>query len=210
MYKAKHQTKNISRKSATAKIVALTIAICLLTVGVVGGTVAWLITQTDSVTNTFTYGDINITIKETDTNDGDGDETTNTYKMIPGSDIDKDPVITVLKDSEPCYLFAKVEKSTDPKFDDFMTYALADGWTQLKDANNGDVEGVFYREVPATAADTEFHVLAEDKVTVKEDVTKKMLNDLTAAGKLPTLTVTGYAVQQENIDSAYAAWIEIA
>ncbi|MBQ3084492.1 MAG: hypothetical protein IJC46_03455 [Clostridia bacterium] len=209
MYKAKHQNNNAVTKAGT-KVGALLIAVVLLLGGAVGGTVAWLITQTDAVTNTFTYGDIDITLVETDTQlDNDGDANTNTYKMMPGSDITKDPIITVLEGSEACYLFVKVEESADPKFDDFMTYTIATGWTQLKDDNGADVAGVFYREVDAVTADTAFHVLTDDKVTVLESVTKNMLNALDPA-KLPTLTFTGYAVQQENIDTAYAAWTEIA
>ena len=67
-------------------------------------------------------------------------ETEEEYKMVPGYTIHKDPKTTVVKGSEECYLFVKVEKSAN--FDSYMTYEMADGWTALE-----GVEGVYYREV---------------------------------------------------------------
>ena len=95
------------------------LAAVLLVVGVaIGGTLAWLTAKSDTVTNTFTTSDINITLTES---------TGQEYKMVPGMDIAKNPKVTVATESEDCYLFVKLEKSTDPKFDDYMTYVVADG-----------------------------------------------------------------------------------
>lgn len=140
------------------KALALVLALTLLVAGVVGGTLAWLTDQTAEVKNTFTVGDINIGLTET----------TADYKMVPGNTIAKDPTVTVKANSEACWLFVKVTESTDLK--DFITYAIAEGWTALP-----GVDGVYYREVPASAADQTFSVLAGDAVTVKSDVTRTML-----------------------------------
>lgn len=172
------------------KTFVMALALVLVFAVAVGGVVAWLTDKTDPVTNTFTVGDINITLKET---------TGENYKMVPSNTITKDPKVTVEKDSEACWLFVKVEKSEN--FDTFMTYAMADGWTQLP-----NVPGVFYREVAATTADTSFSVLAGDKVTVKDTVTKDMLAD--AKTDQPTLTFTAYAVQKDNIKDVATAWAE--
>lgn len=201
-----------------AKTVALILVIVLAVGSLVGGTVAWLITKTDPVVNTFTYGDINITLEETDV-DSDGNTLKNEYQMVPGNDISKDPVVTVLKGSEACWLFVKLEKNggatvngTAYDFDDFLTYEMADGWTQLVDANGDPVEGVFYKEVdaiPETGADAEYHVLKDDKVQVKGEVTKEMLNaldEVQGSETYPTLTVTAFAVQKANIDTVQEAW----
>ena len=201
-----------------AKTVALILVIVLAVGSLVGGTVAWLITKTDPVVNTFTYGDINITLDETDV-DNDGNALENTYEMVPGSEIVKDPVVTVLKGSEACWLFVKLEKNggatvdgTTYDFDDYLTYEMASGWTQLVDANGDPVEGVFYREVdaiPESGADAEFNVLKDDKVQVKGEVTKEMMNALDAvqgSETYPTLTVTAYGVQKANIDTVQEAW----
>ncbi len=197
---AKHavQTKKLSKKG----LIAILAAAVMLT-GMIGGTIAWLIAQTESVVNTFTYGDINIKLEETDTNDGDNNANTNEYKMMSGQDITKDPVLTVIKGSEDCYLFVKLDKSTDAKFDDFMTFEVADGWTALD-----NVAGVYYREVAAADvadADKAFGVIKDNTVSVEETVTKGMLNALSDT-TFPKLTVTGYAVQKSGMSSAADAW----
>lgn len=178
------------------KSLALLLAIAIVVVGVVAGTVAWLTDQTPSVTNTFTTSDINIELKETKNN----------FQMIPGWNIEKDPKVTVKADSEACYLFVKLEKSTN--FDTFMTYEMADGWTALPEA-----PGVFYREVAAATADTTFEVLKDNQVTVKGTVTKEQMNALTA-DTYPTLTVTAYASQlNKNNTQEFTvaeAWANIA
>jgi len=180
------------------KVVAVLLAAVLMAGGAIGGTVAWLVAQTPAVVNTFTYGDINITLEETDTNDGDNDPNTNQYKMLPGSKIAKDPKVTVLADSEACYLFVKLEKSAG--FDDFMTYNMADGWIALEGTTD-----VFYRTVEADTDSTgvTYDVLQANEILVKDTVTKEMLNQLTT---YPTLTITAYAVQKDNVDNAAAAW----
>ena len=178
------------------KSLALLLAIAIVVVGAVAGTVAWLTDQTPSVTNTFTTSDINIELKETKNN----------FQMIPGWNIEKDPKVTVKAGSEACYLFVKLEKSAD--FDTFMTYEMAEGWTALPEA-----PGVFYREVAAATADTTFEVLKGNQVTVKDTVTKAQMNALTA-DTYPTLTVTAYASQQFKNNTqeftAAEAWDHIA
>lgn len=173
------------------KTLALVLALTLLVAGVVGGTLAWLTDQTAEVKNTFTMGDINIGLTETTTD----------YKMVPGNTIAKDPTVTVKANSEACWLFVKVTESTDLK--DFITYAIAEGWTALS-----GVDGVYYREVPASAADQTFSVLAGDAVTVKSDVTRTMLE--TAKTDAPTLTFKAYAIQRDHFATADAAWAEVS
>ena len=167
------------------KSLALVLALAMIVVCVVGGTLAWLTAKTSDVKNTFTTSDVDITLTESTTN----------YQMIPGYTIDKDPKVTVKAGSEKCYLFVKVVESDN--FDSFMTYDMATGWTQLKDASNNDVTGVFYREVGTAAANQEFGVLKDNQVTVRGDVTKTMLNGLNEATQ-PTLTFTAYACQFNN------------
>lgn len=164
----------------------------------VGGTVAWLVDQTEPIKNTFTYGDINITLSETDTGDNDGDLNTNEYIMVPGDDVSKDPVVTVQAGSESNWLFVQLSKSAN--FDDFMTYDIADGWILL----DGE-ENVYYQEVTKLSEEQQFGVIKDNIVTVKEDVTKQMLNSLTEE-TFPTLTITAFAVQRANIESASDAW----
>lgn len=175
-------------KKKVLSIVAVVLVLCCA----IGGTLAWLTDKTDPVVNTFTVGDINIELTES--------ENLN-LKMVPGNTITKDPKVTVQANSEACWLFVKVEKSAN--FDSFMTYDMADGWTELP-----SVTGVYYREVAATTAATDFSVLKGDSVSVKDTVTKADLNALTQ-NTFPTLTFTAYAVQKDNVADAATAWSKL-
>lgn len=176
-------------KKKVLSIVAVVLVLCCA----IGGTLAWLTDKTASVKNTFTVGDINIELTETTTN----------YKMVPGNTISKDPKVTVKANSEACWLFVKVEKSAN--FDSFMSYVMADGWTQ---GDGKDIpDNVFYREVPATTADTSFDVLKNNQVQVLGTVTKTQMENIKSGTiAAPTLTFTAYAVQKDNVNSAADAW----
>lgn len=192
MANGKYAAKHAGR--VNMKPLALILALVMVFGGVIGGTVAWLIATPDSVVNTFTYGDINITLIETDTGlDGDSNSNTNEYEMMPGETISKDPTITVEAGSENNWLFVNLEKSEN--FDQFMTYVIAEGWTQLYDGEGNEVKGVYYRYQAETEVDVDISVLKNNEVEVKESVTKEMLNALDANNAYPTLTVTAYAVQ---------------
>ena len=168
------------------------LAIVLVVALSVAGTYAYLTDKTDAVENTFTVGNVDIKLAET---------TGDSYKMVPGTTIKKDPMVTVEADSEACWLFVKVEKSAN--FDSFLTCNMAEGWTALP-----NVDGVFYRTVEASGTDQVFPVLANDTVSVKSDVTKAMMDGLTDATR-PTLTFTAYACQTAGIDTAAKAWAEV-
>ena len=172
------------RRSVSSRAFIALLALVLVIGCVAGGTVAWLVATTDTVTNTFTYGNINIALAET---------TGTNYKVIPGTGIEKDPKVTVKAGSEACYLFVKVEKVG---MFTGMSYEIADGWTALEGEN-----GVYYRQVGSVTADTSFEVIKGNKITVSSDLTKE--NIPTAN---PTLKITAYAVQQENIADAATAW----
>lgn len=159
------------------KIIA-TVGACALCLGLgVAGTLAWLTDKTESVTNTFTTSNVDITLTET---------TGPNYQMIPGFTITKDPKVTVNEGSEDCWLFVKVEKSSN--FDTFMTYTIADGWTAL----DGE-QGVYYRSVMKNAPKKSFSVLKDNTVSVN-NVKSADMNGLNDNNK-PTLTFTAYATQ---------------
>ncbi|MBR5560620.1 MAG: SipW-dependent-type signal peptide-containing protein [Clostridia bacterium] len=189
------------------KILAFVLCLVLVAGLSIAGTIAWLQDTSDTLTNTFTVGNINIELAETDTKlDADDSALTNSYKMVPGNEIAKDPEVTVKAGSEASYVFVKLVKSTDPAFDSYLEYEIAEGWKELTEGS-----GVYYREQAALTADgaddAKYAVLKDNKVTVKETVTKEMMDSLT--DKLPTLTITAYAIQKDNIASASAAWTEL-
>ena len=187
--------KTRNNNGISVRLLVMILALTLIVGGIVGGSVAWLTAQTAPVVNTFTVGDINITLAET----------TNAFKMVPGNPIAKDPKVTVEAGSEACWLFVKVEESSN--LDNFVTYTIADGWTKLSENGN---TAVYYREVaaiPSTGNDSSFYVLKDNKVTVNDNVTKEMMNALETTGATqPTLTFTAYAVQKDNIGTAAEAW----
>ena len=167
------------------------LALVLVIGCVAGGTLAWLNAKTEEVKNTFSTSDIGVTLGET----------TNTYKMVPGWTIAKDPKATVTSGSEDCYLFVKVEKSNN--FDTYMDMAIDSQWTALEDQT-----GVYYIKIDEDSEkNVAYNVLGEGKVTyenveyawadnqvlVKPTVTEAMMK--TAKTSQPTLTFTAYAVQ---------------
>ena len=185
-------------RELSGKLVVAMLAVTLLIGCAIGGTVAWLTATTDSVVNTFTYGDINITLTENKPADRHA-------KIIPGVEIEKDPKVTVKKDSEACWLFVKVEEAG--KFvDGKVTYSIAEGWTQ---GDGTDIPAnVYYRGVSAVTADTDFAVLKDNKVTVSNTLTKEDIAKLTS--KEATLTFTAYAVQKDGINTVADAWAKVS
>lgn len=201
------------RRRNTLKPMLIAMAVVLLLGCVTGGTLAWLTSTTEAVTNTFTVGDINITL----------DETTSDYKMIPGYTIAKDPKVTVKAGSEACYLFVKIDESET--LDSYIAYAVDAGWTKMDQVPG--VDNVWYREINSkTTADTDYPILAAGSITVsdvtyswaanqvlvKPTVTKGMMDDLNKTGAVqPTLTFKAAAVQYNKtngnaftVDEAYA------
>lgn len=75
------------------KIVAIVLAMVLVAVAAVGATMAYL-TDTKTVTNTFTMGDVKITLDETNVKDPEGARvTSNAYDVYPGAVVTKDPIV---------------------------------------------------------------------------------------------------------------------
>lgn len=172
------------------KILILTLSLTLLSLAAVGGTLTWLSEKTDPITHTFVAGDINLELKE---------NTGTSYKMVPGTTIEKDPRVIVEAGSEACYVFVKLEESAN--FDDFMTYVVADGWQALN-----SYPGIYWRDVDANENEEQtFFVLKDNTIMTKSEVTKDELNALTEQTQ-PKLTITAYAVQQAALEDAVQAW----
>jgi len=190
------------------QIVVLVLAAVLVFGCAVGGTLAWLLDSTETVTNTFTYGDVDIDLAETCDDE---------FELIPGTVYTKDPTVTVKAASEACYVFVEIVENDavvagtggaayeTKEFTDYVTYAVDAGWTALP-----GVPGVYYKEVADTDEDQEFGILASNQVTISTSVTKADIdayNRLDASiRELPTLSFTAYAVQKANVADAATAW----
>lgn len=213
-----------AKKSSAKKIlVVLLAAVLLIGVGV-GGTLAWLMDDTEAITNTFSTSNIGVTLVETK----------NDFQMIPGWTIDKDPKATVTAGSVEAYLFVKVVKNggtTEYPFDSFIAYAIDENWTAL-DATN--YPGVYYMVVDDTTnkIGQAYSILGDgkyiyndveytwdnDEVLTKPEVTKEMMraistSTVTKPVELPTLTFTAYASQlyKNNTErfTAAEAWANL-
>ena len=188
------------------KTLTIILAFVLVIAMSVAGTVAYLTSQ-DTVTNTFTVGKVAITLDEAPV-DADGQATsgarvtTNSYKLIPGHEYDKDPIVHFQANSEASWLFVKVEnniagaESTAASYKSIATQITDNGWTVLD-----GVAGVYYKRVNASGANAvDYPVFAG--FTVKDDITATGLADY--ANK--TIVVTAYAIQADGFVTAGEAW----
>lgn len=177
-------TEKIVKKASTIILTAV------LLFAVVGGTFALLISHTNQASNTFTVGNIDITLNESD--DLDFHMKANTY-------LRKDPVITVLANSIDSYLFVEIEEKNN--LDTFIEYELSEGWTALGES----YPGIYYRETESSTEDEKYHILKNDEIKVK-NVSDAQLNELTDT-TLPKLVFAAYAVQKAEVDNAEDAWL---
>lgn len=215
-----------AKKNNTLKKLISVLSIVLALLVGVAGTLAYLQVQTNDVVNTFAPSNIGLTLVETATESGS--TTANTYKMIPGVDIAKDPKVTVTADIDS-YVFVEVTETQN--FDTYMTYTIASGWKLFNTtsgaateiAADADLDGtyVLFREVSATKDEDgndnnhveAFYVLAGNQVMVPDTVDKDDMNALyntdgtVKADSQPKLTFTAYAIQKAGFENNLAdAW----
>lgn len=200
----KHRA-NRRRMSNKKFIAILSVFVMLALTMVVGcavdGTVAWLVSESESSVSTFTLGDINIELAE--------ESGSQPLKIIPGVEITRTLRVKVMPNSEACWLFVKVEETNWPDFMEAngtvrkVSYSVVgegDGWIALE----GN-PGVYYREVPADNAKYGVGYLVTGVVAVSKELTKADINSI-ASGTQPQLSFTAYAVQRDGIDDAATAW----
>ena len=88
------------KKNSGKKLIILLAALILILGISIGGTIAWLATSTGPLANTFTTGNVDITLTEPNyVGDANG-----VAKLMPGGTVTKDPTVTILAGSEPCYV----------------------------------------------------------------------------------------------------------
>ena len=75
------------------RFVAILLCVTLVALAAIDATFAYL-TDTKTVDNTFTMGNVKITLDETNVNDPTGDRvTSNEYNVYPGAVVTKDPIV---------------------------------------------------------------------------------------------------------------------
>lgn len=187
-------------KKKLTMIAALALAVCIG----IGGTLAYLTATTSKITNTFSVGGIEISLKETKKPDGtvvENGVTDWSAMLVPSKEYAKNPVVSVTKNDVECYLFVKFDETNSP--DTYLTYTsnltTQNGWTALNGYN-----GVWYRTVGANDAVKSWSLLDGDKVTVKANV-GSTANPVPAESALPELSYTAYAIQTEGFNGDAAA-----
>ena len=204
------------------KVFVTVLCAVLLVAASVLGTMAYLTSQ-DTVTNTFTVGNVQIKLDEAKANpDGslvaNADRVkANSYKLLPGHTYNKDPMVTVLKGSESSYVKMTVTFTKAAELDAIFAPNGADmtsifngydsnTWIykgNVKDtaANTRTYEFWYEETVAAPTADVELDALF-DSITVPGTITNKQL----ATIQNMTITVNGYAIQADGFTGAADAW----
>ena len=196
-----------------SKALLLILCAMLLLIASALGTVAYLTVQ-DTVTNTFSVGQVNITL----INEGSAGKRSvrarstgapvdeNDHILMPGHTYTKDHTIHVDAVSEDSYIFVKVENgiasyeaASSAEEGGYRTIAdqiTANGWTALESAAD-----VYYREYAKSSAGSDFAVFGTFKIADNA-------NDAESWGSCDAqVAVTAYAVQKDGFDTASAAWM---
>ena len=209
--------KGKSKKSMLLISLALILSVALF------GTLAYL-TSEAKVTNTFTVGDVQLTLDEAkvDLNgkpvQGADRVTGNTYKLIPGKTYVKDPTVTVKAGSEEAYVRMLVTVNCADKLDEIFgalgtsVISIFDGIDEDKWAYAGETRKdntityeFRYKTAVSGAAENDVKLDALfDTITVPGLINNdqlKALND----GKFE-IVVVAQAIQKEGFDKQDAAW----
>lgn len=203
----------------TKVLLSLACAVMLVVTSVMG-TMAYL-TATDKVENTFTVGNVTLnneyghgldeakvgTDGKALTGDAAERVTGNSYKLMPGHEYTKDPIVHVASGSENCYLFVKVVNEISGIEDSTTTVAsqmATNGWKAV----DGQTDLYVY---VGTAADASapLAVAGGSNITVFEKIKIADTVDNTELQKYTnkTITVTAYAVQKDGFDGKTASEI---
>lgn len=208
------------------KALALFLSAVLLVVTTVFATMAYLTSQ-DEVKNTFTVGKVKITLDETDVDlygvkDSETRVKENEYKLIPGHEYTKDPIVHVDAQSEDCWLFVELTNTLTDIIAGNNTFAETDdedtvytieaqmmknGWTRVMGTEN-----IWWHKDIANANDD---VDVFESFTLKGDAVLYGENETPKYDANTPITITAYAVQADGFndnqktaaENATAAWV---
>lgn len=182
------------------KILVSLAALALVAAISIGGTLAYL-TSTAKVENTFTVGNVSITLDEAKVNEyGTKVENAdrvpgNEYKLIPGHTYTKDPTIHVGGLSENCYLFVKVENGLGDAESTIATQMVNLGWKPVDNqtgvyAWHGTTEGAMNATRAIVTANTDVKVFDTFTFGSQADPTQYTNAEI---------VVTAYAIQADGL-----------
>ena len=174
------------------KILVLAVSVCLVAILAIGGTLAYF-TDTDAKTNTFTVGNVDITLTEPN---WEGTGSQDAPEVYPGEPLAKDPTVENTG-SNPCFVRIKVTgldclapASNITYRTDYMTGKLGDNWVLHTD-------GYFYYNKVLGVKETTDALF--DQIVIPTDLTN---------GNADTefnVVVTAEAVQAQGAKASWAA-----
>ncbi|MCD8323287.1 MAG: hypothetical protein LUC89_10475 [Oscillospiraceae bacterium] len=187
-------------KSKRLKLIC--VAIMLVVVfSSVSSSLAWLSAATEPVVNYFSGGAIAITLDEAPV-DADGQKISgdrvqeNHYKYVAGAVLDKDPTVTVLANSEECYVYVCVDNELPS--DLFTLNINTSAWTYVSSAGNKTIYR--YSTVVESSASDQTLTPVFTHVTISSSLTAENIADLGTK----TITVTSFAIQTASLETATA------
>lgn len=185
------------------KVTAIALAVCILAVAVIGATMAYF-TDTDSKTNTFTFGkvDIDLTEDSTDANGAvKGDMSTDggiTYPgVLPGLVYSKVPTVTVKRESLDAWVIITATVPTVYDWDGLFNDIDTANFTKDRKIVGENTVYYFYANAAVTAGSfvTPFTEVKINPALTQNDVTKKF-----------DMVINAYAIQKDGFSNAEAAF----
>lgn len=164
----------------------------------IGGTLAWL-TSSAEITNTFTMGNVNITLDEANLATSDEDDRTSsdqTYTVYPGAVVEKDPQITVEADSAPCYVYAWVSDTLTINGADATTVTVNDAWTLVQANINGGTVYRYANGVVSTSESDQPLTKVFNSITISTAVEQAADGENVITGNIE---VKAFAIQSEGL-----------
>ena len=200
---------------------ALIMVLCavLLVSTTMFATIAYLKSE-DTVNNTFTVGNVQITLDEAEVDlygtpvEGNNRVTENKYKLIPGHKYIKDPSVTVMAGSEDCYVRVLVTLNKREALYNLPSSINIENcfeinyeyWTyknMTQDIDNDTYTYEFwYKEIVKTSGENNTLSAVFETITVPDVLTNDQLQTLDEL----QINVVAHAIQADGFESATEAW----
>lgn len=198
--------------NTTKKLVIAVIALSLALICAVGGTLAFLVAESNSVVNTFTYGNITLTVTETK---GEQKENVREFaNVIPGSVVEKDPTVTVKGNSEDCYVYVMIIDGLNIPSRERVSFNVNQDWEKINDHSEENLVYTLYKyksKVEKSSDDQDL-IPVFNKVKFDESLNNDDLNALKQKS-YTTITIKAFAHQAQNTvedtaDNVANKWFE--
>ncbi len=188
------------------KVTAIALAVCILAVAVIGATMAYF-TDTDSKTNTFTFGGVDIELTEKSEKDEQNKIHAGTEKdggftydtVLPGLVYSKVPTVTVKRESLDAWVIITATVPTVYDWDGLFNNTVSTDFTMVKKPVGANTVYYFYAKDPVQPGKS---VTPFTEVKINPALTQ---NDVK---NLPTfnVVVNAYGIQKDGFDDAKAAF----